>query len=272
MGEMAIVKDPIRLASHCSEEVLPMRLPGISAKGGVQKPRASVFSQNTRPKAGEQVVAQESLDSLAYHLCLVALAVAVALCAKAVSALAFGDVLNKFPLFPFCLASSLILQVAVLPRIQAPVDTETMDRILNTSQDIMIVAAIPLVNFQELSKQGIPFLVASMLSLIWEVLAFFYLAPRLLNVLGRACRCGIGHLSGLHCHGAAPTPNGRPNWKDACVATTRLQAGDPLPSRGWWYFRRSIFEHRRFWFLGSLCVFCWASDVVLVGGVDQNEA
>jgi len=172
-----------RRRSASAPEIFIERLTSTSALSTTSKfqvPRNVTFLENERPKAGDQVVAPESMDSLAYHLCLVSLTIGVAIGSKALLTLAVGNVINMFPLFPFCLISSLFMQVVVIPCIPLPVDPETMNRVLNTAQDLMIVSSFPLLNFQELVKQGPPFLINCVASMVWAVIAFFVLAPRVL--------------------------------------------------------------------------------------------
>ncbi len=159
----------------------------------------------------EQTVSLESLDSLAFHLCLVGM---VMLCASALrlpfvlleeafpqgSFLEKSNLLSVLPLFLFCLLSSLAFQKAVDARFtdaatgKSFVDRPTVSRISNTAQDVLIVAAISRLGrnglppgvhglgpfFNIIFARGLPFVIVCVGGIVWGVLSFWYLAPRLL--------------------------------------------------------------------------------------------
>jgi len=136
--------------------------------------RNSFFKVEQRPAAGEQVVGVEAIDTLAYHVSLVGVAVAGGVVMKELCLLMVGQGV-PLPLFPFCLVSSVILQVAI-NKFEIPVDRPTIERVVNTAQDIMIVAGMALLETDAVWQQGLEMVLCSALATIWGLFAFFVLA------------------------------------------------------------------------------------------------
>jgi len=149
-------------------------------------PRPTHFVRSEQPAAGKQVVVVESLDHLAYHICLVSMAMGIAVIVK-VGASELEGLFNKpativkgFPLFPFCLLSSVLMQI-LLERFDGPVDRPTIERILNTAQDGMVVVGMGLLSFKALIAQGGAFVLTSTAAFLWSGLSFFFLARWMLK-------------------------------------------------------------------------------------------
>ncbi|CAK0884763.1 unnamed protein product [Prorocentrum cordatum] len=145
-----------------------------------QRRTGHFYNVEDRPAMGKQVVAVESIDSLAYHICLMGLAMISALGLRGILGLLCGEMVGNFPLFPFCLVTSVVLQ-SILNRINAPVDRATVERILNTAQDGMIVTGMALLPVGEVVEQGIPFIIASVAAIAWGFVALFMLARIMLK-------------------------------------------------------------------------------------------
>ena len=164
-----------------------------------------------RPKGAEATVSVESLDSLMFHLCLVACVMMVGYILRLPvvaleetfprgSFLQKSNLLSVLPLFLFCLLGGLALQRGIdkygtdARTGKSFVDRETIMSISNTAQDILIVAAISrlgrnglppgvhgLGHFVEvIFERGFPFLFLCFAGLVWGVVSFWYIAPLLL--------------------------------------------------------------------------------------------
>merc|ERR1719203_25086 len=134
--------------------------------------RSTHFATEERPAAGEQGVGVESLDTLAYHVGLVAIGIGGGIGIRTGLGLIGGQAIAEFPLFPFCLVASVILQTLV-DRWDIPVDRPTVERILNTAQDAMIVAGMATLETKDLWSQGLAFLLCCVAAFIWAICAFF---------------------------------------------------------------------------------------------------
>ncbi|KAL1510646.1 hypothetical protein AB1Y20_006944 [Prymnesium parvum] len=164
------------------------------------------FPPGERPVAAVQTVSNESLDSLMFHLCLVASVmlagyilrlpfVALEELFPADSFLGKSNLLSVLPLFLFCLISGLAIQKAIDVSGATFVDRPTIVSISNTAQDVLIVAAIarlgrsglpPEVHglgrfFAAIFEVGIPFVAVCIGGLVWGVISFWWLGPRLMS-------------------------------------------------------------------------------------------
>ena len=203
------------------------RLAAAIRRLGESAPDSDHYPPGARPPAAEQTVSAESLDSFMFHLCLVAAVMAAGYLLRLPFVLieetfppdsffARANLLSVLPLFLFCLVAGLAVQKAVdtwwstappSPSLaplngsaesraepQSFIDRETILRISNTAQDILIVSAIARLGrnglppgvyglghfFTTVFTTGVPFLLVCAAGLIWGVVAFWYVAPRLL--------------------------------------------------------------------------------------------
>mmetsp|Transcript_7780 Transcript_7780/g.23318 ORF Transcript_7780/g.23318 Transcript_7780/m.23318 type:complete len:496 (-) Transcript_7780:543-2030(-) len=158
-----------------------------------------------------QTVSVESVDSLAFHLCITSLTlfggylmrIPVVLIEQLFPTGSFwerSNLLSVLPLFLFCLLAGLLIQSIIDSTMtdktngQSFIDRQTIVRISNTSQDILIVTAIARLGrnglppgivglgpfFSVIARSGIPFLLVCAGGLVWGVLSFWYVAPLLL--------------------------------------------------------------------------------------------
>ena len=169
------------------------------------------YAPDTRPSAGEQTVSLESLDSFIFHVSLVTLVMLVGYVLRTPFVLAEelfptgsfferSNLLSVLPLFLFCLLASLGIQKVIDVRFTDPrtgrsfVDRNTMERISNSAQDVLIVVAISRLGrnglppgvhglghfFGIVINRGLPFILTCMAGVAWGVISFWYVAPRLL--------------------------------------------------------------------------------------------
>ena len=98
------------------------------------------------------------------------------------------------PLFLFCLLGGLAVQKCVDRTRSTFIDRETIVRISNTAQDVLIVAAISRLGrnglppgvhglgnfFRVVFESGAPFILVCVGGIAWGVVSFWYIAPRML--------------------------------------------------------------------------------------------
>jgi Na+/glutamate symporter len=169
------------------------------------------YPPNRRPQSGEQTVSSESIDSLMFHVCLVAsvmflgylMRIPLVLIEQAFPSDSFmgrSRLLSVLPLFLFCLLGGLLIQSVIDRKYtdahtgKSFVDRNTIMSISNTAQDILIVAAVSLLGrsglppgvhglgsfFHTVFTSGVPLMMVLIMGIVWGVLSFWYLAPRLL--------------------------------------------------------------------------------------------
>jgi ESS family glutamate:Na+ symporter len=151
--------------------------------------QAGLYPVGSRPSAGRQTTAPESIDSLAMHLAILGVAVlagyglraALLAVERAVPPLARAGVLGAFPLFPLCMLGGLAVQL-VLQRAgpAAPVDRGLVQRLAGTALDFLVVAAISTIRLEALAEGLVPFAILVAAGIAWNVFCVVWLAPRLL--------------------------------------------------------------------------------------------
>ena len=181
----------------------------VELKAGA--PDSDHYHLEARPVAAQQTVSLESLDSFMFHLSLVGVVILVGYVLRiplvafeelfpADSFFAKANLLSCLPLFLFCLLGGLAFQ-RLIDRFFTDVrtgasfvDRPTVVAISNTAQDILICAAIARLGrnglppgvsglgnfFRIIFERGIPFILICAAGLLWGVVAFWQLAPRLL--------------------------------------------------------------------------------------------
>jgi len=157
-----------------------------------------VYEIDERPIAGRQTVASASIDSLAFHVAIVGVAVFIGyllrmglICVESTvrNAVAGGNVeetgkvfFEGFPLFPLAMIGGLIVQLFVsrYPKIN-PVDHQLMQRLSGTAMDFLVVSAISTIRLPVIMKGLVPFAVLVATGVLWNVFCVTWLAKRFLQ-------------------------------------------------------------------------------------------
>ena len=93
------------------------------------------------------------------------------------------ELIGAVPLFPMALIGGIIIQV-----IMARLDLDVLiirrlqERIAGVALDLLVVTALATINLAVLGANIGVFLTLSIVGIVWNVLAFIYLAPRILPV------------------------------------------------------------------------------------------
>ena len=156
-----------------------------------------VYKVDERPIAGRQTVSAASIDSLAFHLAIIGVAVFIGyllktglIAAESIvrSAVAGGNVeetgtvfFEGFPLFPLCMIGGLIVQLFTSRYAKINlVDNQLMQRLSGTAMDFLVVAAISTIRLPVIMKGLIPFVVLVATGMAWNVFCVTWLARRFL--------------------------------------------------------------------------------------------
>lgn len=141
--------------------------------------RQGLTNPDSRPVAGLQTVSGDSIDSMAWHLVIVGIAILIGYVVKVILIQCNEKMGESFPLFPLAMLAGLCMQL-VLQRFDTNkrlVDHNTMSRISGTSLDFLIVGAIASVDVYSLGHEWEAFLVICISGILWEVVCVLWISP-----------------------------------------------------------------------------------------------
>lgn len=161
-----------------------------SFKDQTRAERRGIWPRHHQPPAGRQTVQADSIDSLAFHLAILGLAVLIGYGFKQGFVLLNTvmpagvqnlRVLESFPLFPLCMLGGLLLQVAMSRmKIDFLVDHGQMQRLSGATLDFLVVAAIASIRLEFVLSYFWPLLLLFVFGVSWNLFAVLFLARRLL--------------------------------------------------------------------------------------------
>ena len=147
------------------------------------------YSPDQRPVAGRQTVPADSIDSLAFHLAVIGIAVLLGYGMKQLllqleglfPGLQQSHVLSGFPLFPLCMLGGLIIQIFLGKAAPFdPLDHNLMQRLSGTALDFLVVAAISTIRLEIIAADWLPFLLIVIAGIGWNLFCVLFLARRVL--------------------------------------------------------------------------------------------
>ena len=150
--------------------------------------RRGIHPKNARPSAGRQTVLPDSVDSLAWHIAIVGIAVLIGFgilqgCKMAEIAL-FPESKTRlflgFPMFPLCMVGGALLQiVARLVKVDLLVDREQMTRISGAALDYLALSAVTTIQLSVVAANWMPLTIMVVVGIVWTVFAVMFFSPRL---------------------------------------------------------------------------------------------
>lgn len=153
-----------------------------------QMERIGIYRQSERPSAGVQTIFCDSLDSLAFHISIIGIAILIGLgMLKGMQYLEFlcrpgAQVLffKGFPLFPLCMIGGVIVQTLLNKvRIGHLIDKEQMQRLSGASLDFLVVAAVAAIQLKVVAASFVPLLIMTAAGAIFSVFMVMFVAPQL---------------------------------------------------------------------------------------------
>ena len=136
--------------------------------------RRGIHLRGRRPSAGQQTVASDSVDSLAWHIAIVGISVLIGW------GLWHLVPLQGFPLFPLCMMGGVILQlVARAFRIDLFIDRTQMERISGAALDFLALSAIATIEISVVVANWMPLAIMIVGGIVWTIFAILFLGPRL---------------------------------------------------------------------------------------------
>ena len=150
--------------------------------------RKGLHLRRARPSAGVQTVFCDSVDSLAWHVAVVGLAVLFGF--LLLKAFQLGEcallpdvktrIFQGFPLFPLCMVGGVVLQLgAKAVRQDLLVDRAQMERIAGAALDYLVLAAVATIRLDVVLANAIPLLLLVVCGTAWTVFAVLFVAPKI---------------------------------------------------------------------------------------------
>ncbi len=151
---------------------------------------SGIIDKDKREKTMAMTVSPESIEPLALHLGIIAIAVLLGI--GILEALVFIEnvtwnasgnmtIFGYVPLFPVAMLGGVIVQ-RVLDRFDTfdIIDREMIARIQGLALDILIVSAIASLSLTVIGENIAIFLILSLTGILWNLIAFIYLAPKMI--------------------------------------------------------------------------------------------
>ena len=140
---------------------------------------------------GKNAIANIAIDSLTVNFGFIGLAIAVGwLILKIlafIESISWGknglELIYAVPLFPMALIGGIIIQI-IMNRFELDylIDRQIQERIAGVAIDIVVATAIAAINLTVLSNNIGVLLSLAIAGIIWNILAFVYLAPRIIPI------------------------------------------------------------------------------------------
>ncbi len=149
--------------------------------------RRGLHLKRRRPDAGKQTVMCDSIDSLAWHIAVVGLAVLLGFgmlkglqwAETALFPEAETRIFRGFPLFPLCMLGGVMLQfVTKAVKKDLLVDRGQMERISGATLDFLVVSAVATIQLKVVAANWQPLVITIVAGTAWSVWVVLRVAPR----------------------------------------------------------------------------------------------
>ena len=150
--------------------------------------RRGIHLRTERPSAGKQTVLADSVDSLAWHIAIIGIAVLIGYGIleglRALEIACLPEVKTRlftgFPLFPLCMLGGVMLQIfAKLINVDLLVDREQMNRISGAALDYLALAAVATIELSVVAANWVPLAIMTAAGIVWSVFSVMFFSPRL---------------------------------------------------------------------------------------------
>ena len=152
----------------------------LSFEERAENERKGLHLFQARPSAGRQTVMCDTIDSLAWHVAIVGISVALGAGLLALLQLTGWKVFRGFPLFPLCMIGGILLQWAVgTCRKDLYVDRVQMERISGASLDFLVVSAVATIRLDVVLAHWIPLVALVVVGIAWSLFTVLWFGPRI---------------------------------------------------------------------------------------------
>lgn len=151
--------------------------------------RLGIYHSYSQPSAGKQTVFCDSIDSLAWHISLIGIAILLGYGMlkglQLIEILIYPDYQSKrifsgFPLFPLCMIGGLILQkIAQVAKVHTLIDHGQMQRLSGASLDFLVVSAVSTIQLSVVLSNWKGLTILLTMGTLWSVFLLMFLAPKL---------------------------------------------------------------------------------------------
>lgn len=245
-----------------------------------------IYSKKDRPSAGWQTVHCDSIDSLAWHIALVGIAILAGFGMQRgiqwLEVYCYPDaetrLFSGFPLFPFCMIGGLLLQkMAQKIKAHRMIDHAQMQRVSGAALDFLVVSAMATIKLSVVLEnwQGLLLLIIAGAAL--SICMVLFVAPRLFRESWFECSIAeFGQSLGVTATGLlllrAVDPESRTCATQAFGYKQLLH--EPIMGGGMWTAIALILLYKLGWFImliisaSALCL--WLTAAVFI--CRQNRA
>ena len=138
--------------------------------------RLGIHTHRNRPSAGQQTVISDSIDSLAWHVAVVGIAIMIGWAIHSIIPI------KGFPLFPLCMIGGVLLQSAAKAlKFRLLIDRSQMQRISGAALDFLVVSAVATIRLDVVAANWQPLVILIVTGALWTTCAIFCIAPRIFN-------------------------------------------------------------------------------------------
>lgn len=154
-----------------------------------EKKRGLIKQENQEEEpVGKKTTRSEFIETLTVHFGYIGVAIAIGYAILEglilVEEALWGDeieILAHMPLFPLAMIGAVLLQLFLNKFVKYNVvDRGVINRIQGLALDILIASAIATLSLAVIGEYIIPFLIMSVVAIAWNILAFLFIAPRIM--------------------------------------------------------------------------------------------
>ena len=136
--------------------------------------RRGIHVRGRRPSAGLQTVFADSIDSLAWHLAIVGVAMLIGYGIHQLIPM------KGFPLFPLCMIGGVLVSFAAKwMKFDLLVDRVQMERISGAALDFLVVSAVATIRLEVVAAHWQPLAILVTAGALWSVGCIFFIAPKI---------------------------------------------------------------------------------------------
>lgn len=148
--------------------------------------KAGIVEFENREPAADLTLRPESIEPLSFHFALTGIAILIGYgllqgITWVEQAIIGSDFMTYVPLFPLAMIGGIVVQLVFSKIDKAHImDRKMMMRIQGFSLDVLILSAIATISLDVIGEYIIPFLLLSLVGILWNVFGLLVLAPRIL--------------------------------------------------------------------------------------------
>lgn len=150
--------------------------------------KLGIYEKGGAPSAGRQTMLCDSVDSLAWHVALLGIAIAIGYAIlqglQKGETVLLPDVKTRlftgFPLFPLCMIGGVILQkISQACKVDYLICHEQMQRLSGASLDFLVLSAVATIKLGVVLANWLPLLLLVIGGTVWSIFNVLWVAPRL---------------------------------------------------------------------------------------------